>query len=90
MTVLVEVKTKPVVLDEDGNVLIVTLDIFSNLGLVFMEDSDKEGNIVGRLIVDDVEVVLEGIVELVIEESVKLLTILLELFVALIIVKVLI
>ncbi len=90
MTIFVEVKTKPVFLDKNLNVLIVLMDIVSYFDLMFMKHSDEEGNVVLGLIIDDVEVVLEGIVKLIIEESVKFSAILFQFFISAVVVNVLV
>jgi hypothetical protein len=62
MPVFVEVQSHPAILDHDLNVLVVLVDVVSHFALMFLEDLHEEGNIVGRLVIDDVEVVLEWVV----------------------------
>lgn len=66
------------------------VDVVSYLDLMFMKHPDEEGDVVGGLVIDDVEVVFEWVIEFVIEESVKFLTSLLKLFVATIVMDVLV
>lgn len=70
VAILVKIKSHPAVLDEYLDIFIVMLNVLSDFGLVFLEDLDEERDVVGWLVVDNVEVVLEGIVQSVVEESV--------------------
>jgi hypothetical protein len=57
VAVLVKVKTKPLVLNHDGDILVVMSDVIGHFVLVFPQHLDEKGNIVGRLVVDDIELI---------------------------------
>jgi hypothetical protein len=57
VAVLVKVKTKPLVLNHDGDILVVMSDVIGHFVLVFPQHLDEKGNIVGGLVVDDIELI---------------------------------
>lgn len=72
MTILIEVKSHPALLNENLNILIVFVEVISYLALMFFKDLNNDGDVISRLIIDDVKVISQRTVELVIEESVEL------------------
>lgn len=62
VSVLIEVKSHPVVHEDYSNILVVCVDVVCHFVLVFLQDLNHEGDVVASLVVDDVEVVFEWVV----------------------------
>lgn len=74
-------------MNEYLNILIVLAKVISDLALMFLQDLNDDRDVVSGLIIDDVEVIPQGTIEFVIEESVELQASWFEVFVSLVVVN---
>ena len=75
MSIMIEVKSKPVFLNKDLNIFIMFFHIIYDLSLVLMnafkDKLDYKGYVVGWIVIDNVEVLFEVVIYLIIQEFIE-------------------
>ncbi len=70
--VLVKIETHPILLQNDGDILVVLCEVLPQLCLVLEDHLHQERQHVRRTIVNHVKMALQGGVEVIIEETIEL------------------